>query len=150
MSITVRQAVKDDVDFLLSQLAVFSDFYGTKKKLFPNEDYAREKLTELIKGHVVFISEKQGVGSIGFIAGILFNHPFNPDIRVLSETFWWVQEEYRNSKAGLMLLNKFTEIGKDSADWTTIAIEEKSPISDRVLLKRGFKPTEKNYLLEVV
>lgn len=149
MSITVRKAVKDDVDFLLSQLDVFSDFYGTKKRLFPNEDYAREKLTELIKGQVVFIAEKQGVGSIGFIAGILFNHPFNPDIRVLSETFWWVQEEHRNSRAGLMLLNEFTEFGKETADWVTTAIEEKSPINDRVLLKRGYKATEKNFLLEV-
>jgi len=149
MSVRIRRADNDDIEFLLSQLHVFSDFYGTQRKLFPTRKYAAEKLSEFIEKQVVFIAEQQDIGPIGFIAGILFNHIFNPDIRVLAETFWWVQEEYRNSKAGLMLLNTFTDFGKENADWTTIAIETASPINERVLLKRGYKPTERNYLLEV-
>ena len=52
--------------------------------------------------HVVLIAHR-GVERQGFIAGFFAPHPFNPLIKVLSETFWWVGEAFREYLRGLSL-----------------------------------------------
>lgn len=103
----------------------------------------------MIDRHVVFIADSKDAKPIGFVGGYSIPHPFNPDIKLLSEMFWWVSEEHRGSRAGLMLLNAFTSYGKEHADWVTMAIEHNSPINERALTKRGYKLQERSYLLEV-
>lgn len=103
----------------------------------------------MINSHVILISENERGESTGFIGGVFTQHVFNPEIRVLSESFWWVAPEYRGTRAGLLLLNEFVAFGKANAHWVSVGIEEKSPIHERCLTKRGFKVLEKNYLLEV-
>lgn len=147
-SIQVRTAGIHDIDFLVSEAREFSKFYGTKRELFPGEELARQGFANLIENHLFLISEVSGIRS-GFIAGYYLKHPFNPNIVMLSENFWWVKEEYRNGKSGLCLLNEFTSFGKKHAQWITFSLERHSPVNESSLLKRGYRFQEKSYLLEV-
>lgn len=149
MGIAVRKANESDAEWLLSQLQDFSRFYGTNKQLFPeNTDHARGFLSEMIANHLCLVAGSNGE-CVGFIAGFYTCHPFNPEIRMLTEAFWWVPEAHRKSKAALMLLNAFVSHGEANADWVVFTLEHHSPVSDRCLTKRGFKLQERQYLKEV-
>lgn len=149
MSVAIRRAELSDIDWLLGQLSNFAKFYGTKKSLFGSTDYSKAFLTVMINEHVFFIADTEQFGPIGFIAGTLEPHTYNPEIITLIESFWWVDEKHRGSKAGLMLLNAFTEWGKKNVDWIWMTLETDSPVRDSSLIHRGFKEQERSFLLEV-
>jgi len=148
MPIQIRKGELEDIPWILEELKEFAIFYNTKKSLFPSEDLAAQKIGELIEGHVVYISEIDYMPS-GFIIGLFTPHLFNPEINVLLELFWWVSEKYRGSKCGLLLLEEFIKFGEEHADWINFSLEEKSPVRDTVLLKRGFHLHEMNYMREI-
>jgi hypothetical protein len=149
MRVGIRRGLPKDVDWLLSQLRSFAQFFGSKRSLFLSEEHSRKVMLDLIENHVLFVAENESEESLGFIAGHVVSHPFNPEIRVLQETFWWVPEEYRGSRAGYLLLRHFVDWGKSTCDWLIMTLEHKSPVSSRVLERHGFKIQEHNYLLEV-
>lgn len=149
MRINVRRAQASDTDWLTQELRHFAAFMDTKLPLFGDEAYVKKALSIMLESHLVLIAESETGKPMGFIGGMIIPHVFNPEIRLLSETFWWVAAEYRGSRAGLLLLNEFVAYGKEIADWVTVALEEKSPVDDRCLTRRGFRILEKNYLLEV-
>lgn len=148
MSLTIRRAATEDVPYLLDQLQRFDQFFGAGRSLYPDDATATAILSGLIKTQPFWVAFHDDL-LIGFIGGALAAHPFNPDLVVLSELFWWVDEAYRGSKAGLELLTTFIDHGQQHADWIVMTLEHESPISDRCLLKRGFRPKEHTYLLEV-
>jgi hypothetical protein len=149
MGITTRRAVVGDLDWLLSELEAFSRFFGSKHDLFEDSDYTRQAMIGMIENHLVVIAETEEAVPVGFIAGVIIQHFFNPRLKVLSETFWWVTESHRHSRAGLLLLREFVAWGESNCDWITFALETQSPVRDEALLKRGFKQIERNFLKEV-
>jgi len=150
VGISIRQALLTDVDWLLVELEKFSHFYGSKYRLFSNDEkYNRALITGIVQSHLVLLAEKEDKTPVGFIAGTVAGHIFNPEIKTLSELFWWVQEEYRQGKAGAMLLLAFTEYGKKNCQLITMTIEDKSPINPDSLLRRGFKPKEVSFMMEI-
>jgi len=157
VGVNVRAAIPDDLDWLVGQLRSFSKFFGTRQQLFGDESFVRSGMLTLIEKHLVLISEKSGRDDtlhmptnepVGFIAGIVTPHVFNPNVRVLCEYFWWVDEAHRGGRAGYLLLESFLDWGHKNADWITFAVETNSPLSEDVLVKRGFHLQEKSYLLE--
>lgn len=160
--ITVRRATSDDVPWLLEQLQAFDQFYGSSRSLFPALDAADAIVSQLVATQPFFLAENADE-PIGFIAGALHPHPYNNDLRVLSEMFWWVADEFRGSRAGLALLNAFVafgctkvnddgdpdEHGDAPADWIIMTLEHESPVNPQTLTRRGFRPKETSYLLEV-
>jgi len=148
MKARVEKALDGDLDWMLVELKKFSKFYGTTLQVFQNEENTRRIVQGIIAEHVAFVAWK-GSERIGFIMGYCIPHQYNPDIRMLTESAWWVQEEHRLSRAGLMLLDKFTEWGKDNVDWITFSLEHHSPVKDTCLTKRGYAPQERSFLLEV-
>lgn len=149
MRISVSRADESHLDWIVGQLKQFSQFYGTKRSLYENEDFARGGMLAMMGQHLVLVAVDEGVGPVGFIAGVFTPHMMNPSIRVLAETFWWVAEEHRGSRAGLLLLNEFIAFGKENADWILFALETHSPVREDVLVRRGFHLQERNYLYEV-
>lgn len=145
----VRLGNVGDIDWLVSQVKLFSEFFGTKRPLFSNEEYAREGLLKTMQEHILFVATHNDGTPVGFVAGYIIPHMFNPEISVLAETFWWVQPEYRGTRAGLMLLNELVAYGKEHTDWILMALEDGSPVNEKCLTKRGFVLKERNYLLEV-
>lgn len=145
----VRRATSTDLDWLMTQLRAFSRFFGSERALFGDEEYARKTMSGIIENHVVFIAEREDGALMGFVGGLLVQHFMNPKIRTLTELFWWVDPDHRRSRAALMLLETFMAYGKENADWITFSLEDHSPVSDRCLTRRGFKPRERAYLMEV-
>lgn len=148
--ITIRPATEGDLDWLICQLKSFSSYFGTKKSLFGDEEFARAGMQTMLTSHLVLIAESVIDGPVGFIAGVVTPHLFNPQIRVLAETFWWVAESRRGSRASLLLLEEFIKWGKANADWVTFALEHRTPVKESSLIRRGFHLQEKSFLLEVV
>lgn len=148
--ISIRAAIPDDINWIMGQLQVFARFLGTKKSIYPsNTQYVHNFLTKMIHEHVLLIADKEGIGSIGLIGGVAVPHFLNPEITVLSELFWWVDEAHRGSRAGLMLLERFNKWASDNTDWVSMSLEEKSPVNEKCLIKRGYAPIERNFLREV-
>ncbi len=162
MTITLRAAAAQDMDWLMVQLRAFDQFASYKRSLVEDDAHARLALKHLVENHVCIIAEGstcEHVGDcpggtpclnrLGFIAGYRAPHPFNPKINVLNESFWWVSPEHRKTRAGIMLLDQFTDIGKRLGDWVVMTLEHHSPVADRHLTKRGYVPREQTFLLEV-
>lgn len=148
MGVGIRRAASGDVDWLLGQLRQFSSFYGTTRSLFGTEDSARSRVQDMVDDHVVFLYERDGIRT-GLIAGYLVPHPFNPEITMLAEAFWWVDPAHRGTSAGLKLFDAFTEYGKTNADWITMSLTDKSPVKPETLTRRGYRARETGFLLEV-
>ena len=154
--IVVRPATATPLDlvWMLRELEQFAHAAATKRPLFPADPaHGAQLLTSLIEGgHPVLIAtrttEDGDEERLGLIAGHLSQHPYNPDLRVLTELFWWVALEHRATSAGARLLDAYIAAGRALADLVVMTLEHTSPISDRVLQKRGLRPFEHSYLLE--
>lgn len=144
----VRPATSDDVIWLVDQMRAFDQFFGATRSLFPDVPQAIEIVEQLVAQHPFWVAES-AKGLVGFIAGALTPHPYNPSITVLSELFWWVDEQERGSRAGALLLAAFITFGEQHADWIVMTLEEASPVNPATLERRGFKPYERSYLREV-
>lgn len=146
----IRRAEVRDVGWLLAELQNFAEFFGTGMSLFPkDEEKARAFVSWLIADHVVFLAEDRGGIRIGFIGGTLSGHPYNEDVRTLTELFWWVAEPRRGTSAGAKLLDTWVGFGRLNADLVLVSSLAQSPIDDRVLLKRGFHEHERTYMLDM-
>ena len=145
--INLRPANDSDVEWLFLMCEDFAAFYQSKISLAGNRDYGILFLQDLVAKHYVRIALKDG-HRVGFIAGFVSPHHFNPDIRQLAELLWWVMPEHRNSGAGAALFMDFVKFGETECDWISFTLENNSPVNDNFLIKRGFKATEKAYLKE--
>lgn len=150
MNYTVRQALQSDISFYSNELKKFSKFYSTEKVclMSDDEEYVISTLSNFVSDQCCFTCLADDE-PCGFIIGVHLKHPFNPKLNILAEQFWWVKEEYRNSRAGKMLLEAFVAAGKATADLITFSLLPQSQVKDEALTKYGFKHTEKAFMLEV-
>jgi hypothetical protein len=147
LGIEIRLAVEDDYPWLLEQSKLFTEFYGTSKKLY--SDHMPKVIQDLVEKHITLVSQ-DGRNLTGLISGLYTTNFFNPDLKILAEVAWWVTPKYRNTRSGLMLLNEFVKMGKElEVDWITMSLEHHSPVNPKCLAKRGFKSQEHAFLMEV-
>jgi hypothetical protein len=114
--------------------------------IFPGREYGLCVLVEMMRDHLLLVAIHDDGQRAGLIGGAVSRHFFNPAVTFLTETFWWVAEAYRQSRAGLMLLRAFVEWGESHVHRTVCAIEAESPVRESVLTQRGFKLIERNYV----
>lgn len=159
----VREAQLADLDWLIQQLRLFSDFFSSKIPLFPaDESYARGQLSAMIEKHYFRIAEVQdnravlgasgqplGEARAGFIAALLSQHWFNPALTTATEIFWWVSPAFRGTRAGALLLVDYIRWAKKNSHWVAFGLEENSPIKDATLIRHGFRLKERSFLMEV-
>ncbi len=148
MGIIVRSATEGDVSWVVDELRAFSNSQRTKLKPFPGDQEAKAAITRMIQDHL-FLVAVRGEERLGFLAAYVFAHPFNAAIRTLSESYWWVAEKFRGTRAGAMLLNAYLEHGKKHADWVFMTLQSNSPVNPDSLIKRGFRIHETYFLMEV-
>ena len=144
----IELATFEDIPELLPLLRRFSMSASEKYSLYPETDEVATTILErLVYSHPCFVARRNGK-VIGCIAGLLSAHLFNPRIRILTEAFWWVEPQYRSSRAGLLLLEALMTWAKQYADMFVMTLEHNSPVKPETLLKRGFKLRETNFILE--
>ena len=149
MDVTIRRAEESDLDWLLVQLRAFDDFHGSKHKLFSEPEFVSNVMRTLMADHLMLVAVNESGEQMGFISGMVTGHFLNPKIKTLTEVFWWVDQKHRFSRAGVMLLNAYTEWGKANADWVVFSLEHHSPVADRSMIKRGYALKERGFLMEV-
>lgn len=147
MSVRVRKATANDLNFIVQELKEFSKDYGSQLLVFHSEEYTHEAMAAFIRDHLFLIAEKNET-RMGFMAGAFYTHFFNPTVRVLHEVFWWVKPEHRGSRAAITLLNEFVRVGQSEANLIIAALGTDTKVNERALVRRGFKATETQYLLE--
>ncbi len=94
-----------------------------------------------MKDGTAFVA-KNGSSYCGVIGGLLHENIFNPKYKTLTELFWYVLPEYRNGRAGLMLLKAFDNRAKEIADDSTLCLLPSSQVNIGSLEKRGYKLNE--------
>lgn len=147
----IRQAMVSDIPSLMACLKNFSDHYSTKLPPFKDQQTSQKILTNMISDHLFYVAvTEKDHEMVGFIAGFVCDHVYNPDIKTLVEAFWWTQPEHRRSGVGIQLLEAYEEWGKNNVDWVLMTIEEDTPIDHELLLARGFKKKETSFIMEVV
>lgn len=145
--INVRRAYELECEWLYQECVEFAKKYPSRYNLAGNKEYALEFLKNLVSNHLVLIAESEAE-RLGFIAGLVSNHHFNPDIKTLIEMLWWVRPEHREKGAGALLFKEFINFGKENCDLITMTLEKESQVPDNYLEKHGFRLTEKAYLME--
>lgn len=85
---------------------------------------------------------KKGGENIGALGSVLVPNFLNPFIKTLAEVFWYVLPEYRNTRAGLLLLNSFDERARQLAQDATLSLLPSSLVNLNTLKKRGFNMEE--------
>lgn len=144
--ITIRPAVAADVDWILEELRAFDRFFDARALLMPADSATARTIVEAMIAGPFFIAENGTARPVGFIAGVLGPHLYNPDLIVLTETFWWVTPIARGGRAGFALLNYFCAYGQQHADATVMTLEANSPVNPETITRLGFAPKETSYL----
>jgi len=148
---SIREATKDDVPEILEQLKAFSEFYKTKMPMYRDDQHSEMIINDIIDNHYFNVATEDKDGAsvlVGFIAGFILPHVYNPDIKVLHEAFWWVKPEHRRSGIGIQLLEVFTDYGKKNCNWTLMTLEDHSPVDHSLLTDRGYRVKETNFIME--
>lgn len=142
----VRPACPGDVEWLVGQLRAHAAAAGMERHF--SEAHAREALPRMIAEHVFFVAERDGV-PVGYVAGVLTWHYLYPALRILSAILWWVDPAKRFGRAAWMLLREFVAEGRRVADLVCFALAHFTRVSERHLIRLGFKLHEQSYTLEV-
>ena len=121
--------------------------YRSKKILY-YDDEAEGFITRLINDHLVLVCCHDGI-IVGLISGMIMPHAYTSRIKTLVENFWWVTEEYRNTKAASLLLNEFIRYGRQNVDWIVCATQADGTLKDQSFIRKGFVLKEKSFLMEV-
>ena len=142
--IEVRPATSSDLPWLLDRLRDLDRerdgfYFG-----FPDDAYAEAFVGNLIKDHLVFVSEDSGELT-GFISGMIHPHPFNPATLVRTSMFWYVLPSRRGGRSALKLLESFSGVRESVGVPSVIGIREGANVSERSMKRLGFEVSEKIY-----
>jgi hypothetical protein len=139
----VRRAEPNDIPWWLTQVEEMLEFMGGAVPF--HEAQIREVLFALIQGESLIV-ECDGTQA-GVMAGVIKPHTLNPEVKAFNEVMWWVASAYRNTRAGLLLLNAMEEQLKEAGVQLSVMVTEaNSPLSGRALLKRGYRPQELSWI----
>ena len=143
----IRRARVDDLNSLMKHGRDFIAYHPAKLKWNPK--HVRGVVTDMILNHVVIVAADGG-NIMGGIGGQVHDNLFDPDEKQLVELFWWVGEEWRNSRLGLMLFDAFEDAASilncDSVVMTTTSL---TPTLDKLYERRGYECYERTYMRRV-
>lgn len=153
MSVLVREAEETDFGFILDALEDQSRIYSESLKLtyqlFEDELHVEALLYSLKDNGILLVAENGGQ-LVGFIAGWISPHPYNPRIRVATHASWWVLPEKRKGRSGAALLNAFAISAKAKCcDQVIVSLAVETPIRESSMKRMGYTPADKSYVMEV-
>lgn len=144
----IRDMRYDDLDWVINTVAP----YTIENDLKRPELYHPEQLEQLFNHTLVnglsYVCEQHG-NPVGIVAGLLHGHVFNPDIKMATALFWFVDPDHRNTRAAYLLLQKYNNEVERQGRENVFAIQDYSLKSDRYFTKMGFTPGEKIFVKRV-
>lgn len=136
----VRKMEESDVDAVLDIVVAFSrEYSGAPAEAVPSD------VTEWLLGTEVWVADLDGE-IVGAICGIVSRSPFNRDIEMIQELFWYVVPESRGSSVGGELLKAYLDHAEDRKYSVVMTLLDDTPLLEDYLIKRGFRKREINYV----
>lgn len=140
-NLTVEPLSMDDVDWFIETAAVNMLVEELKRPELIHLPTMYTLAFQGIMDKTHFVAKDNGV-CVGALASLIIPNMFNPAITTLAEVFWYVLPEYRQSKAGGMLLAALEATGSLLAHDTTLStLPSTGPVTER-LEKYGWKMEE--------
>jgi len=145
MNQTIRLCTTDDLPVVADIGKLFFEEGKLPGKLIP-EVFIRtweSFLTSGAGGILLLENDGAAIGMLGFL-----KYPdINDGETVMSETFWYVKPDQRGG--GLRLLKRFEDIAREQGAKRVIMAHLKNLMPaelEHLYVRRGYKPTETNYL----
>lgn len=142
----VRAGTLADVPWLCEQLRAFASGYPVPLPIYGEDAHVEALVGTLIREQYLAVAETEDGQSVGLIAGLYQSHPFNPDLRIVTELWWWVTPEARGSRAGAMLLKSLESWADEMNAPMALTLESNSALSDDTLARRGYVPVERQFI----
>lgn len=83
---------------------------------------------------------------VGMIGGILLPHHLKPEMTVLTEIVWYIDPDYRQTRATLKLIQAYKGLIDEKADEGIFTLLAGTPIEDASMARFGFQPYERNFI----
>ena len=141
---SVLRATPDDIPWIAEQIEIFNSTLNTKHSLLPTS--LDKELEALQNDHVLLVAWYNG-DRAGMIGGQFTSHPYNPDVSLLLERFWWVNSYHRRKGVGASLLRAFVDAGKD-CDIIHLSSLPGRPVPAEVIEELDFRQAETAYIKE--
>lgn len=103
---------------------------------------------KMIADGTAFVCKYRGQ-PVGALGALLVPNTFNPDITTMAEIIWYVLPEYRNGRAGALLLKAYNELAEQVADECTLSLLSTSQVKTGTLLSKGYKLEEMCYRKQI-
>lgn len=127
--------------------AVGQHFYETTAyRDIPYSPESMMRWLPIMRQHrLLYVAEDQEriIGGVGGISAPLY---FNDQHRVAQEMFWWVEPEYRKTRAAILLLRAIEKAAADigCSWWTMILLEgDNAERIERFYRRDGYRPSER-------
>lgn len=138
MTTTVQPVGMDDLLWFIETAAVRMLQEELKRPELINMDQLYVLASMGMASGTAWVAKKDG-RNIGALGAILTTNPYNPDIKSLAEMFWWVDPDYRDGRAGFLLMDAYDKKASEIADEATMCLLTTSPVNSASLAKRGWK-----------
>jgi predicted GNAT superfamily acetyltransferase len=149
--IEVRNANKFDLPYFLSVVnRVHSLSHNNKFGVTLNEKYLNQLFMTVLMGrgtcHVAIVDDKQ----VGMVMGYIGNNVWSPETLVMYQILIYVEEEFRNTRAGYKLIKEYNDTVLDMMEskrihFSTITASE--PMFEMDFSRFGYELTEKMWVL---
>lgn len=107
----IRPADPQDADQLLALGERFFEFSQFSGFVAFDSAGCKESVLSIIRDGIAYVAEIDGE-IIGGILGVIVPVWFSPRHVVAAELGWWIDEQYRGGRAGVMLLRAFEGAAK--------------------------------------
>ena len=147
----IRQATKYDMPVLIEMMRDYSaqaPIKAIQKNEAHNESHVAQLMTIMMagKGFVLIDNENRG-----FLAAMVINNFWCPNVIELHEIAWWVKPEYRKTTVGGRLWKEFDRMAQKMINdgrvtFACTSVLANSPLIDYT--KRGYKLMEATFFRE--
>ena len=146
----IRNACKDDMPELIAGSLRFHEAMLKQKTLTFDPDSAKKLMMFLIGSPAALVLVMEMKKSIvGAIGGFLSPWMLDWRIKIMTEFFWWLNEERRGS--GIRLLIEFERLAKiKGADrMIMVTLQQDDETLARYYERRGYKHLEHHFIKEI-
>lgn len=145
--VTVRHATLSDLEDCVGMSMDFMKMTPYKDKHLCTQSLARVFIKSVQDG-LAFVAEDDGD-----ICGMLIAHKapafFDNTLIIAQEIGWWVDEEYRDTRAASLLIQAFEEEARTECEYTVMSLLATSPLEiDGYLKHIGYIEKERSFFKE--
>ena len=152
MSIYIREAEDDDV---LEILGLLKDFANSSTIEYAGDIFYPPSVAGMIKYSMVngcCIVAMDGDKMIGTMIGAIGINPWTMHSREMKEVAWWVDPEYRTTKAGIMLFRRYVSDSKEMIEEGIIKASFMTTLDNsgegaEKLVSKYFRKLETHYIM---